>query len=148
MPYLRLTCAALSVEQRITIAQQLTKTVVELFYQPQARLTREELKERTTVHFLPYADNELFIGGETPATRQCVDLTLELSDWYMSVRQQRKVAQQLTPVLAELFAVPVEQTDGINIRFHSYAPTDFAVGGRLLADLVPRLGQLAKRLFN
>lgn len=148
MPYLRITCPELSVEQRTAIATALTASINDLFFNPEARMSREELSERTTVHFAPYTDGYLFVGGRTPAQRNAVDLTVELSDWNMSVRQQRKVALGITPVLARLFNVPPEAVDGINIRFHSYPPTDFAVGGRLLADMVPRIGQLAKRFLG
>lgn len=148
MPYLRITCSELSAERRAAVAQRLTATINDLFYRPQSGVTREDLRERTTVHFMPYGPDELFIGGRTPEERSAVDLTVELSDWNMPARQQRKVAATLTPVLAELFEVPASGIDGINIRFHSYPPTDFAVGGQLLADVVPRIGQLAKRIFG
>ena len=114
---------------------------------PYARLTREELRERTTVHFTAYGENELFIGGRTPAERNAIDLTVELSDWSMSVKQQRRIAQRLTPLLAELFDIPPAGRNGINIRFHPYPPTDFAVGGRL-SDIVPLIGRVLKRLAN
>lgn len=146
MPYLRITCPELSAERRRAIAERLTVAVNDLFYDPRAPISRDELRERTTVHFLPYGADELFVGGRTPEERATLDLTVELSDWGMSVRQQRRLAAALTPVLAELFAVPVAQLDGINLRFHSYPPSDFAVGGRLLSDLVPRIGQLMRRL--
>jgi hypothetical protein len=123
-----------------------TATLNDLFFNPRAPMSRAELRERTTVHFLPYADSDLFIGGRTPGERGAVDLTVELSDWGMSVRQQRRVAPVLTAALAELFEVPTAQIDGINIRFHPYPSTNFAVGGRLLADLVPAIGRLLKRL--
>lgn len=148
MPYLRITCPELSIEQRITIATRLTAVINDLFYNPRSPMTREELRERTTIHFIAYAPHDLYIGGRTLAERGAVDLTVELSDGGMSVRQQRRIAQILTPNLAELFAVPRDQIDGINIRFHSYPPTDFAVGGQLLADLVPWISQLAKKLFR
>lgn len=148
MPYLRLTCPDRTPEQRTAIALRLTELINDLFYNPRAPMTREELRERTTIHFVPYASSDLFVGGRTPQEREAVDLTVELSDWGMSVRQQRKVASALTPVLAELFDVPTDGLDGINIRFHSYPPSNFAVGGQLLSDLVPRVGQLAKRLFG
>jgi phenylpyruvate tautomerase PptA (4-oxalocrotonate tautomerase family) len=148
MPYMRITCAELTSAQRTAAAVQLTNVINELFYHSRASLTRDELRERTTVHFIPYAPDTLFIGGRTPMERGVVDLTVELSDWAMSVRQQRKIAHTLTPVLAEIFNVPTHAVDGITIRFHSYPPTDFAVGGRLLSDRVPRIGQLAKRLFG
>lgn len=146
MPYLRITCPELAAARRVEAARRLTGTIVELFFDPRARLTREELRERTTVHFIPYRNDELFVGGRTPEERGTVDLTVELSDWSMSVRQQRRIAHALTPVLAAVFDVPPAGIDGINIRFHSYPPTDFAVGGRLLSDLVPRIGRLMKRL--
>ena len=98
--------------------------------------------------FFPYAQGEIFIGARTPATRGHTDITVELSDRSMSVAQQRKVAVDLTPRLAALFGVPPDQLDAINIRFHSYSPTDFAVGGKLLSDMVPRIGQFMKRLFG
>ena len=108
-------------------------------------MTREELRERTTVHFVPYRENELFIGARTPEERKAMDLTVELSDWSMSVQQQRRIAERLTPLLAEVFEIPQSGLDGINIRFHPYPPTDFAVGGRLLSDIVPLIGRLMKR---
>jgi hypothetical protein len=108
-------------------------------------LTQEELRERTTVHFVPYRENELFIGARTPEERKAIDLTVELSDWSMSVQQQRRIARHLTPLLGELFEIPPTGLDGINIRYHPYPPTDFAVGGRLLSDIVPLIGRLMKR---
>lgn len=145
MPYLRITCPEISSDQRRLIANRLTGAINDLFYHPRGP-TREELRERTTIHFIPYSAMELFIGGRTPEERDAQDLTVELSDWSMSVRQQRKIAKTLTPLLAELFGIPATNLDGINIRFHSYPPTDFAVGGQLLADLIPRIGQVMKRL--
>ncbi len=146
MPYLRITCPNLSIERHHAIAARLTEAINDLFYNPRGRLTRTELRERTTIHFIPYGDAYLFVGGRTPVERGAIDLTVELSDWGMSVRQQRRVAAALTPLLAELFGISQFQKEGINIRFHPYPPTDFAVGGRLLADLVPRIGQLLRRL--
>ena len=135
-------------QRRRAIAEQLTGAVNDLFFDPRARLTREELRERTTVHFVAYGENELFIGARTPEERNAIDLTVELSDWSMSAKQQRRIAQRLTPLLAELFDVPLIGLDGNNIRFHPYPPTDFAVGGRLLSDIVPLIGRLMKRLAS
>ena len=148
MPYLRITCQPVTPERRRQIAQALTDTVNDLFFNPKAPTSREELRERTTVHFVPYETNEVFVGARTPEERGQTDITVEVSDWGMSVRQQRKVAAGLTPKLAELFGVPASGLDAVNIRFHSYPPTDFAVGGRLLADVVPRIAQVMKRLFE
>lgn len=151
MPYLKITCPeldSLDAKRRAAIATRLTKVVNDLFYQPRGPTTREELRERTTIHFTPYAEADLFIGGRTPTERGAADLTVELSDWGMSVRQRRRVARVLTPILADLFCLPPEGVEGINIRFHPYPTTDFAVGGRLLSDFVPRVGRLAKRLFG
>ncbi len=133
-------------QRRRQIAERLTLEINDLFFNPSARITREELRERTTVHFTPYRENELFIGARTPAERGAIDLTVELSDWSMSRKQQRRIARHLTPVLADLFEVPPAGLEGINIRFHPYPPSDFAVGGRLLSDIVPLIGRLMKRL--
>ena len=72
-------------------------------------------------------------------------MTAELSDWSMSRRQQARVAARLTPVLAELYAA---EPDAVNVRFHSYPPSDFAVGGVLLSRRLPRVARLAKRLLG
>jgi len=146
MPYLRITCPDLTAEQRKAVATRLTDAVVDLFYNPRAPVTRDQLRERTTIHFMTYADNQLFIGGRSPTERGTPDLTVELSDWNMSVRLQRRLARMLTPILAELFEISSDNIDQVNIRFHPYPPTNFAVGGRLLSDQVPRIGRLMKWL--
>ncbi len=130
------------------IAEQLTSAINDLFFNPRARLTREELRDRTTVHFVPYAEAELFIGGHTPLERNRTDVTIELSDWSMPVRQQRRVARSLTLIVADLFAIAPEAIGGINIRFHPYPPTDFAIGGSLLSDMIPPVGRFMKRMFG
>jgi len=70
---------------------------------------------------------------------------VELSDWFMSARQQGRAAAALTPLLVQLFDAAI---DSVNLRFHSYPPTDFAVGGVLLSDRLPRAARLAKRIFG
>jgi len=148
MPYLRITCSVSSSDRFEIIANRLTETINDLFYNSRGRVSREELRSHTTVHFIPFADGEFFIGGKAISGKATTDITVELSDWSMSTQKQRKVALTLTPVLAELFSVPATKLDEINIRFHSYPPTDFSVGGQLLSDRIPRIGQLAKRFFN
>ena len=148
MPYLRITCPDVMREQRHRIAQLLTDAVNELFFNPNSPVTRQELRERTTVHFAPYGDGDLFIGGRTPSERGRTDITVELSDWSMSLRSQKKIARALTPVVAGAFSVPPDHLDGINIRFHSDPPTDFSVGGRLISEFVPFPARLMKRIFG
>jgi hypothetical protein len=82
--------------------------------------------------------------------RNAAILTLQskISDWNMSARQKRRVARRLTPLIAELFAIPNTCLDEINICFHPYPPKDFAVGRRLLADIIPRMARAAKRLLG
>jgi phenylpyruvate tautomerase PptA (4-oxalocrotonate tautomerase family) len=144
MPYLRITCPELGSEQKRSIAKELTDEINNLFYNSKGGPSREELRSHTSVHFISYKPDELFIGGETPRERKVADLTVELSDWNMSVKQQKKVAQGLTPVLGKLFGIT--DLENVNIRFHSYPPTDFAVGGKLISELVPRIGQVMKRM--
>jgi hypothetical protein len=145
MPYLRITCSQLPLEQKRAIALKLTDAINDLFFSERGGPSREELREHTTVQFVPYTEGDVFIGGRTPTERGDVDITVELSDWNMSVGRQRKVAQALTPKLGELFGA-AQGLDGVNFRFHSYPPTDFAVGGALLSDRVPRIGQIMKKL--
>lgn len=96
------------------------------------------------MHFAAYGEHELFVGGRA-AGRERPDVTVEVSDWSMSPRRQRRVAAELTPLLVRLFGA---EPDAVNLRFHPYPPTDFAVAGRLLADRVPRAARLAKRIFG
>ena len=145
MPYLKITCPELPPEYK-AIAETLTKEVIDLFYTSKARLSRDELREHTTIHFTPYQNAQLFIGGRTSAQRGIADITVELWDWNLSVTMQRRVAKVLTSVLSSLFHQ--SDRDAINIHFHSYAPTDFAVGGMLLSDRIPLMGRLAKRLSS
>jgi phenylpyruvate tautomerase PptA (4-oxalocrotonate tautomerase family) len=123
MPYLRLTSPSLEVERRIDVAERLTDAIVDLFTPPRGP-TAEEIRQRTTVRFTPYEDHELFVGGRPSSTRE-PDVTAELSDWSMSTRQQARVGAGLTPTLAGAFNA---DPDAVNVRFHSYPPTDFAVG--------------------
>jgi hypothetical protein len=87
VPCLRVTCAQVSRDRRRAIAERLTEEIVDLFFSPNGRITREQLRERTTAHFTMYDEDELVIGGRTPANRNAIDLTVELSDWSMSVKQ-------------------------------------------------------------
>jgi phenylpyruvate tautomerase PptA (4-oxalocrotonate tautomerase family) len=143
MPYLRITCPALAAERRREVAQALTDAVVRQFTPPRGP-SADDIRRRTTVHFTAYGDDELFIGAH-PATADRPDVTVELSDWSMSTRQQARVAAELTPLLGSLFGA---ENDAVNVRFHSYPPTDLAVGGRLLSTRIPRAARLAKRVFG
>ena len=123
------------------IAAQGPRAVVELFTPPRGP-DAAAIRSRTTVHITGYGDDELFVGGR-PATTVRPDVTVELSDWSMSTRHQARVAAALTPRLVELFDT---EPDAINLRFHPYPPTDFAVGGILLSSRIPRLVRMIKRL--
>lgn len=78
MPYLRITSTERNRDQRRAIATQLTDAINDLFYNPKSPTTREELREHTTVHFMPYARDNLFIGARTPDERGRQDVTVEL----------------------------------------------------------------------
>jgi len=88
MPYLRIICCVPDSDRFEMMAKRLTETINDLFYNSRARVSRDELRSHTTVHFVPFADREFFIGG-------------------------------------------------ISIY-----------GKEMLSDRIPRIGQLAKRLFN
>lgn len=72
-------------------------------------------------------------------------MTVEVSDWSMSTRSQARVAARLTPLLVASFDT---EPDAVNLRFHSYPPSDFAVGGVLLRARIPRIARAAKRLLG
>jgi hypothetical protein len=60
--------------------------------------------------------------------RTAINLRVEISHWNLSVKQQRRIAQNLTPLLVELFDVPAAGMDGTKSGFNPYPPTDCAVG--------------------
>ena len=147
MPYLRIHCPERPPEEKRTIAIALTDAVVDLNFAPHPRApTKEEIRARTTVHFTCYRQEDFFIGGQTPSERGAPDISVEYSDWALHPRRQRRVAAALTPLLARLFNVGPEHLDDVNIRFHPYPPTDFAVGGTLLRDRLPLPARIARRL--
>lgn len=148
MPYLKITCSVKYKENFKAISERLTSAINDLFFNSKAGMSREELRRRTTIHFVPYENYEMFIGGQSSDARKTADLTVKLSDWNMSAKQQRRVASLLTPVLAGCFKVPHSEIENINIRFHSYGPSDFAVDGKLLSDRIPFAGRFAKKLFG
>lgn len=143
MPYLRLTGPRLTDVRRREVADRLTEVLVEVFTARRGP-SAAEIRSRTTVHFTSYGPDELFVGGRAAGGDQ-PDVTAEVSDWSMSRRQQARVADRLTPVLVEEFEAA---QDAVNVRFHSYPPDDFAVGGVLLSRRVPRVARLAKRLLG
>jgi hypothetical protein len=143
MPYLKLTCPLIDVAKRENIARVLTDEVVRLNLSPY--VPNDPLREHCTIHFTPYEPDGMAIGGVLMRDRPIADVTVEYSDWSLSRRKQRRIARALTKVLADLFEMQGEQ-DAINIRFHPYPPTDFAVGGMLLAERIPLIGRLMKRL--
>ena len=143
MPYLRITGPVLRPERRTEVARRLTEAVVELFT-PARGPSAEEVRSRTSVHFTSYGAEELFVGGRGAGT-EAPDVTVELSDWSMSVRRQARAAAELTPLLVTLYGA---RPGDVNLRFHSYPPSDLAVGGELLSRRVPRAGRLAKRLLG
>lgn len=143
MPYLRVTCPDLDTQHRVEIAGTLTDAVVELFTPPRGP-SAAQIRDRTTVHFACYGQQELFIGARA-ASPQHPDVTVELSDWSLSTRQKARVAVRLTPLLVTLFDTDVE---AVNLRFHPYPPTDFAVGGVLLSRRIPLVARLAKRILG
>jgi hypothetical protein len=69
----------------------------------------------------------------------------KISDSNISVRLRKKVACKPTPVSADRLSVPVDQMDRIHIRFPRYPPTDFAVWGRVLSELVSFDARVMKR---
>jgi phenylpyruvate tautomerase PptA (4-oxalocrotonate tautomerase family) len=143
MPYMKLSCPDVSSIKRQEIAATLTNAVVQL--NATRSVSANDLRERCTVHFTPYAPDGLAIGGRLMRDRPEPDVTMEYSDWSISMRRRRRLAAALTPLLAQFFGLS-NQLDHVNIRFHPYRPSDFAVGGTLLSDLIPRIGQWAKRM--
>lgn len=146
MPYLRVTSPPLDAEQRRRLAVDLTDLVVRLLTPPpgRGRPTAEDMRSRTTVHFTPYEPDAFAIGGKMMVDTGGRDVTVEFSDWGLSLRRQQVIARAITDLLARL--LDVEDLSAVNVRFHRYQPRDFAVGGVLLAQRIPVVARVAKLL--
>jgi hypothetical protein len=146
VPYLRVTCAQVSRDRRRAIAERLTEEIVDLFLSPNGRITREQLREPRQYTSQAMGDAPLLLHGHTPIgkfhgqiDRISVGGRSASDDEFVFIVHQ-------TPILAKLYEIPPDRLEGINLRFHPYPPTDFAVGGRLLSDLVPLIGRWMKAL--
>ncbi|MEZ0364461.1 4-oxalocrotonate tautomerase family protein [Mycobacterium sp. pUA109] len=147
MPYLRLTSPPIDAEHRRRLAVELTDLVVRLLTPPpgRGRPTADDMRARTTVHFTPYDPDGLAVGRTMLADTGGRDVTVEFSDWGLSLRRQQVIAREITNLLARLLDLG-DDLDAVNVRFHRYRPRDFAVGGVLLAQRIPVAARVAKRL--
>ena len=65
MPYLRVTAPRVAADRRRAIGTHFTDAVVGLFTPPRGP-TADEVRQRTTVHFIEYGEDKIFIGGGRP----------------------------------------------------------------------------------
>ena len=146
MPYMKLSTPDVTPQDRERIARELTEAMVHVMTRRYGRgFTPGELRERCTVHFTPYEPATMAVGGRLMQNRDEQNVTMEFSDCGMTTRLQARLARELTPLLGQLFCMDAH-LERVRIRFHPYPPTDFAVGGRLLSAVAPRLGQLMQHL--
>ncbi|GAC1645909.1 MAG: hypothetical protein NVS9B15_03670 [Acidobacteriaceae bacterium] len=129
MPYLRLCSPALSIELKRKLAFQLTEAVLECFG------LDEEVRHRTTIHFDSFEPQDMAVGGELVSDGSAPDYTLEITERELTEKQKRAALKSLLPVLMKNFGLRKEQSWKVNIRFNSYRPSDFAVGGTFLDEV-------------
>lgn len=129
MPYLRLYSPELSVEQKRSIARELTDGVLRALHLP------EQARSWTTVHFMPFQPEDMAIGGELVLDTGQPDYHLEIVDRALSRDKKSALNRDLTPLLARLLGVPDDQRNRIHLIFRSYEPHDMAIGGRFFDEM-------------
>jgi phenylpyruvate tautomerase PptA (4-oxalocrotonate tautomerase family) len=140
MPFMKLISPPLRAADAERLARDLTEAVVQLLQRPLGPYaSAEELRRHSTIQFAPYQPGTITVGGE----REHQLVVLEYSDWGLNLRRQRRLARELTPLIARFFD---GQTDQVEIRFHHYQPSDRAIGGELLVDKIPWIGRMVKKL--
>lgn len=129
MPYLRLYSPSLSIELKRKLAIELTEAALTgLDYDDEAR-------QRTTIHFVAIEPDDIAVAGELISDGGSPDYTLELTERHLNHDKKHAVVKTLLPVLMRNFGLRKEQRWKVNIKFNSYQPEDFAVGGTFLNEL-------------
>ena len=131
MPYLRLYSPSLSIELKRKLAFQLTEALLN------ALGLDDTYRHRTMIHFAPFHPDDIAVGGELISDGGAPDYLLEITERSLSGAQKSAAVNALVPVLMKNFGLRKEQSWKVNIRFESYEPSDFAVGGNFLDDVEP-----------
>lgn len=149
MPYMRLYSPELSLAQKQRIARELTELVVNLMTPANGRgLSKEEMRSRCTVHFMPWNGDDFAIGGVLMSEKHESDFTLEFSDWGLNRRKERRLARQITLLLAKILELETSSLDQLNIKFNPYPPHEFFVAGKSLAERIPLIGRVIKKITS
>jgi len=129
MPLLRFHSTELSLDQRRMVARELTDAM--------ARARRLEGPERDwcTVHFMPFAPDEVAIGGTLIADGKVPEFWLELSDHGLGRRDKRRLVKALTGAVVRAFDLPPEERYRISIVFRDYDAGDLAIGGTFVNEM-------------
>lgn len=129
MPHLRLQSPALSAELKRKLAFQLTDAVI-------AGLCMDDsCRQRTTIRFDAVNAEDLAVAGELLSEGGAPDYLLEITDLALSDAQKHAAVKAIVPVLMQNFGLRKEQAWKINIRFHCYQASDYAVGGTFLDEV-------------
>jgi phenylpyruvate tautomerase PptA (4-oxalocrotonate tautomerase family) len=129
MSFLRLYSPELSTEQKRLIARGLTDGVIRSLHLPvQARTA-------ITIHFLPFRLEDVAVGGELLSDAGPANYLLEISDRGLTREKKDALNRDLTPLLARLLDLEMDQWGKVFLVFRNVEPHDIAVGGRFFDEI-------------
>jgi phenylpyruvate tautomerase PptA (4-oxalocrotonate tautomerase family) len=127
MPYLRLYSPELSLDQKRRIARELTEAMMKILHQ------KEDERYWCTLQFVPYRLEDFAVGGRLAYDSMQADYYLEYGDHHLTQERREKIAQGLTPLLAELLDLKPTETHRIQIQFKPFDTRDLTIGGTALS---------------
>jgi len=129
MSFLRLYSPELTPEQKCLIARGLTDGIIRALHLPvQARAA-------ITIHFLPFRLEDVAVGGEMLSDSGPANYLLEISDRGLTREKKDALNRELTPLLARLLDLEMDQLGKIYLVFRNFEPHDMAVGGRFFDEI-------------
>lgn len=128
MPGLRFYSPELSVEEKRTLAKELTQEIISSLNLP------AELSNWTLIHFVPYKLEEFAVGGNLILGSQGPWYFLEITERDWTLEKKETIVHNLTLLLGKLLNLKSEELYKINIILLEYKPEDMARAGKLLSQ--------------
>jgi phenylpyruvate tautomerase PptA (4-oxalocrotonate tautomerase family) len=122
MPYVRIFTPDLSLDDKRSLAQELTEIIFTVI--------PDQPRTWTTIHFFPLSLENVAVGGRMVSDTNEPEYHLEFGAPALGRSKKERLVQEITPVMMRRLGLTREQAYRINITFYDYGPHDVAVGGR------------------
>lgn len=127
MPYLRLSTLALDDETKRRLIRDLTDTT--------RAIMPDEPPERTTIHFTPYAPEDVAVGGVLVAEGTAPTIELEISADEVDDKTWVKLSRRLTDVLVDALAGDPQRSYQVNVKLNSFDRATYSAIGETPEEL-------------